>query len=604
VLHKATAQFKKGRYQKTLDLLGRLSRKRRADPEVRFLRGYALLRLKKLEQASQVIRAACQSSEDTDVRACCAPLRPKDRLLLAMIEAQQDRWSSAKHCLQPVVAAKRDSPWKRAAVELLERVEKELAEQEKTRALRVRAARLEALDRALAKKDLAQAKLLLKQLAPERAAYESRYLYYAGLIAFHEQRYVTAVKALGRAMQLAPKDRWTRYSLALAYAKQGNVEGAKGLLSGLATTQGAGQKDAQAALARLQPTAVAASKRTSRATTKGSVHRFTVRAATGAGVDNNPGFIDEVGGSWSRVAPSLYALAAGRYRLTLPAQLALHSSLQLDHRNYFEAEYNDAAHQTLDAALSLSKRWSSVNWTSGYGFQLYLLGFQALYAEHRGFGELELSLSKWLDLQLGARLAWRPIYQEQYAYLQQTDVGGAATLVAYGRKWRVSLGYGVTRSFALRLLASYSVDRESGSRQRQRGKNQPGPGGPPGTTTSTVYDIDIDYTRWSHGVLLSSVLTLPWRLTVELEASVLFSHFDRGDRLTEQASGQLTSADSRDDTRFYLAASVSRALGYGLSVALAVTIVENISSLNLDALGWNRSFSRHVMDVLLRYVWQ
>jgi hypothetical protein len=227
-----------------------------------------------------------------------------------------------------------------------------------------------------------------------------------------------------------------------------------------------------------------------------------------------------------------------------------------------------------------------------------LYGYQLLALRHLIAANAEVELTRRWGLVGQTRLVAHQVHDADYAHLEAIDWGGwLGTRLQLGRL-RAELAYDAVSSWATPTQVSYAMQATGGwGRQAPAGTANRGNG----RRQNQDYLLAADYSLVGHGPLLFFELILPWRLALTLRCSVQWRAFAVGDQLINLDTGEPTRFDARRDTHLELTTELRRALPWNLWLALQATSLDNFSSVADNDLGWDRSYNRRLVELLLRW---
>jgi tetratricopeptide (TPR) repeat protein len=558
----AEQAFEQGQYEEVLQLLSAASEKEHLSRQVRFLQAYALFHLKRLEQAAALLDAMLAQQFSARVA-----------LLRGLVAFARQQWPSAQKHLQAVIDAG-EEPYVVTAKEMIGRVEEAIRRQHHE-ALRSGKKHLEAGRLDEAERDLERA----EQALPGQV--ETRY--YSGYLAYKRKKYLAARRLLHEALGIDAGDEWSRYMLAMTELELKEEKSATTRLEELASTakKRRVRKVAQEALARLE-----AARRRERPSGP------FVRLELGSGLDTNPGYIDEI--SAERSGLELHAAAQLEYQHWLARHVRGRIGLSGFERGYGSG--GGRSNEQTEGATWATLGWSGPRFDAAlsYSYSLLLYGHEPLYSEHGGYLELGHLLGKWFRVEGVGRISRRVVHDQDYDYLRALVAGG--TLGArFHRSWlTLGAGYEMVRQWADPMLV---VEQKT-----ETGGQGSGPGGPP-TTIQYTLSTRTDYTLVGHGPFVWSRLRLPWRLALQVGVGIQWRLFDNAGTVANSHSGTIESFGPRRDLRISLEGELVRSFASGVQLALRLESVDNRSSLAQDEWGLDRTYSRWLAGLALRWIY-
>ncbi|MBW2735801.1 MAG: tetratricopeptide repeat protein [Deltaproteobacteria bacterium] len=537
-------------------------------------------------------------------------------LLRAMLAMERAQWDAAQRVLRHAIQlvpprersrrARRRSQRKYATLQktayaLLARVEQELTAQARQREeLRERkearkreqarrvvlAAAMGRMKAAVAGRDFVTALVMLREVETLQGLSATSH-YFRGYIDFERGRYRKAKRHLQAALRVDPGDRWSRYMLTMTRAKLGERRRARRTLLRLARGDDEVAKVAKVAARKLKRR---------QAGPKARASGLRLGLEIGGGVDTNPSFLDEVGGSWKSAAWSLRAGINAAYEHTLNGGFFVRPQARLFHRSYVRTAGGEEQDEVV-GGFTLGYRDRRLEVEAAYHLETFFYGYELLSLRHRSTLSAGIAAAPWLGFLAQARLATRDVRLEDYAYLEDFELGGFMGLRLVLGGARVELGYELSRSLSPALRAEYVVNAETGTKSPRE------PVGSAAVRDVWVpYLLEVDYSFWSHGPALWFRVSLPWKLKLITSVSLQWRSFDLGDRLTQLTTGEITDYTARDDIRISGEALLERRLGAGFSLGLGFELLENLSSLDDRESGWDRNYSRHLVE--LRLAWE
>jgi hypothetical protein len=328
------------------------------------------------------------------------------------------------------------------------------------------------------------------------------------------------------------------------------------------------------------------------------------------GLDTNPGYAAERGSGFSllldRPPPDkpylpppqensspVDALELSSSALALSGALHLTYQRSLTPRQQgsfelflFEQDYlvdgDGQAKTEISASVgyNLFLRWLTL--AAAYDYSLHLFGHEPQLSQHEVTLRGGFPMLSWLSFESSTGFQLCDVHDDSYGYLEGAELSESAALKAEWRILTFQIGYHLLRNWA---NAVEFVLPSSGA-----------------NSNSSEAVFQTDYSAIAHGPRLGGELSLPWRLSLAVAASVLWYEFDSPDRFSQRPSGEVIWEKQRRDLKILVGAELRRPLAYGLEAAIYFNSVDNFSSLD-DTTPVNRSYSRRLLNGVLRWSW-
>jgi len=552
-LTRAEQAFAQRRFRDVLGALQEVPEQHALAGRARFLRAYAHYQLGELDQADALLTRLDASAEVS--------------LLRGMVAYGQGRFDQADRLLRQVIDSGQQ-PWSSTATKLADRVRADAkrAQDHRFAALLKRArAALEGMRLDEARRALDEAEQIKPgQLMPS---------YYRGLLAYRQMRYKRAEQHLRRALEIDPRDGWSEYMLALTLSESGDPPAARVALARLCEQASDNQLRLRARQALHLLEGPGEQRRSGP----------LVTLELGTGLDTNPAYIDERPAELDEASLELHAAARGAYQFWLSRSFKGIVGASIFERAY--AKGGERFEQTeISGWATLSLVRERFNAGLSYSYALFMYGHSPLSSSHGGHLTFNLAVRSWLWLVSAARVVARPVHDEVYSYLPWLDAGGAVGLRLIGSWLTAELSYDLSRSWADTILTDHLETIG-------KGKN----------ATTLKVRITSDYSQLSHGPYLWARARLPWRLFGLAGVGLVQRAFDSpGLRVSARESSTI---GPRNDLMLTAQAELARRFPAGFEIALRFESVDNFSNLTLDEWGQDRTYSRRLAGLLVRWNW-